>query len=433
MRRRLLLLTAATMSLVLVAFLVPLALLLRDVAEDRAVQSATSSAQSLAITTATTGREALALNVARVNADGQQITVFLPDETTLGTEAPRTDAVELAFAESRSFSVAGSDGREIVFAAQDPAGETAVIRAFVGADEMRAGVTRAWLVLAGLGVALLVLGVVVADRLAGGLIRPLVGVADVSHRLASGDLGARASPSGPVEVREVATGLNHLAARITVLLQEEREAVADLSHRLRTPLTALRLDAEALADPAEAERVGADVDALERAVTQVIVQARATTTDAAPQRVCDAAEVVRERVQFWSVLAEDTGRRMDVDLDPGPLLVRVARHELEAGVDAVLGNVFAHTADGVAFAVRLERLGSRQARLVVADEGAGFPGAVDGAAAERGASGAGSTGLGLDIARRTADAAGGRLVLARSASGGTSVELVLELAADPQP
>src|SRR5262245_17857362 len=38
-------------------------------------------------------------------------------------------------------------------------------------------------------------------------------------------------------------GLNHLAARIGELLAHERETVADLSHRLRTPLTALRFDA----------------------------------------------------------------------------------------------------------------------------------------------------------------------------------------------
>lgn len=429
MRRRLTLLTAATMSLVLVAFLVPLALLLRDVAADRAVQSATTSAQSLAINAATTSREALALNVARVNADGRQVTVFLPDDTTVGAEAPRTEAVALAFAEQRSFSVAAPDGREIVFAAQDPAGAPVVIRAFVTAEEMSAGVTRAWLVLAGLGLALLVLGVAVADRLAGGLVRPLVGVAGVSHRLASGDLAARASPSGPGEVREVAAGLNHLAGRISVLLQEEREAVADLSHRLRTPLTALRLDAEALRDPSEAARVGADVDALERAVTQVIMEARATTTDAVPAGVCDAAAVIRERVAFWSVLAEDTGRALAVDLDPGPLPVRAARHDLEAAVDAILGNVFAHTDDGVAFAVRLDRFGTGQARLVVADEGSGFPGSVV-SATERGASGAGSTGLGLDIARRMAETAGGGLALTRGADGGATVELVLDIATD---
>ncbi|MGE5286612.1 MAG: histidine kinase dimerization/phospho-acceptor domain-containing protein [Micromonosporaceae bacterium] len=100
----------------------------------------------------------------------------------------------------------------------------------------------------------------------------------------------------------MAGGLNHLAACIRELLQEEREASAELSHRLRTPLTALRLDAEALHDPGEAVHVGADIDALERAVTQAISEARRPGWAAAPA-FCDAAGVVAERARFWSVLA----------------------------------------------------------------------------------------------------------------------------------
>lgn len=426
MRRRLTLLTAATMLLVLMTFIVPLGLLLRDVAVDRAVQAATSRAQSLSIISATADRETLDLSVQEVNAGGQQMSVFLSDGTVLGAPAPRTDAVDLA-AGGRSFAVDGPSGREIFFFAQDQAGAAAVLRAFVSDSEMRAGVTRSWLVLAGLGVALLAIGVVVADRLAGSLVRPLTSVADVAHRLAAGELGARASPSGPPEVREVATGLNQLAERIRVLLREEREAVADLSHRLRTPLTALRLDVESLGDPAEATRLGGNVDALERAVTQVIVQARSANTEGTRTTTCDAAVVVRGRVTFWAVLAEDTGREMQVELHPGPLLVAVARADLEACVDAVFGNVFAHTEDGVAFAVRLQRLPDGTARIQVSDHGAGIASSVERRATGRGVTGGDSTGLGLDIARRTAESSGGRLVVGPAEGGGTSV--VVELGA----
>ena len=68
--------------------------------------------------------------------------------------------------------------------------------------------------------------------------------------------------------------LNQLADRIDELIAEERETVADLSHRLRTPLTALRLDAEALRDPAERERIGEHVSSVERTLTAVIHSAR---------------------------------------------------------------------------------------------------------------------------------------------------------------
>lgn len=94
------------------------------------------------------------------------------------------------------------------------------------------------------------------------------------YQLEGGDLTARVVPTGPPEIREVGTALNRLAERIRELLQSDRETVADLSHRLRTPVTALRLDAEALRDPEEAERLSGDVDELQRAVDRIIRAAR---------------------------------------------------------------------------------------------------------------------------------------------------------------
>ena len=85
--------------------------------------------------------------------------------------------------------------------------------------ELTAGVTRAWLVLALLGVMLVLIGLLVADRLARTLVRPISDLSAVSHRLANGELDARVTPAGPPELREVAGALNHLAARIQVLLR----------------------------------------------------------------------------------------------------------------------------------------------------------------------------------------------------------------------
>src|SRR5690606_13461666 len=154
------------------------------------------------------------------------------------------------------------------------------------------------------------------------------------------------------EARAVAAGLNHLASRITTLLKQEREAMADLSHRLRTPLMALRLESEAL-PPGHASRMSDGIDQLERAVTQVIHDARARGVDTGGGARSDATEVVRDRVQFWSVLAEDTGRTFQSSIGAGPMLVRCPATELASAVDALLGNVFAHTPDGTPFAVSL--------------------------------------------------------------------------------
>ncbi|MGW0806806.1 sensor histidine kinase [Nonomuraea sp. NPDC002799] len=134
------------------------------------------------------------------------------------------------------------------------------------------------------------------------------------------------------------------------LLAAERESVADLSHRLRTPLTGLRLDAESLLDAEEAARLQTRVDALQRAVSAVITEARQRSAD---RGTCDAAMVVRERVRFWSVLAEDQGREVSLSLPSAPLPVAVEAEDLAACVDALLGNVFAHTPEGIAMSVSL--------------------------------------------------------------------------------
>ena len=421
MRRRVLLLVTATVSLVLVAFLVPLALLVRTVAAERAVLAATADAQALTSLVAVADPAALAVAVAQVDAtSAADVTVFTADGATLGAAAPRSPLVALA---SRGTSASGvvDGGREIVFAVRDPAGRTGVIRTFVADAALTAGVGRAWLLLAGLGVALLAVSLLVADRLAGRLVRATIDLAALSHRLAGGDLAARADPAAPVEVGVVARALNALAERITELLREERETIADLSHRVRTPLTALRLEAEALPQVDDAARIGAGVEAVQRAVTSAIDAARRRAAD--PETGCDAAVVVAERVAFWSVLAEDTERAVRTEIDAGPLPVAVGRPDLEALVDALLGNVFAHTPDGAAFAVRLTPRPGGGARLLVADAGPGLPSGAD--VLRRGASRGGSTGLGLDIVRRTAEQAGGGLVLGRSAAGGLAVTVDL--------
>ncbi|MER5705412.1 HAMP domain-containing sensor histidine kinase [Micromonospora sp. NPDC002296] len=418
MRARLALLAAAVSVLTLVAFLVPLALLVRDVAEDRATIRATADAQSLVPVVGTADAATIRLTAEQLAAEsGRPVSVFLPGDTVLGTPVPRTPAVALA-ERGRSLTAESDEGREVVIAVQGRPDGTGVIRTVVPRAELTAGVTRAWLVLALLGVLLVLLGLLVADRLARTLVRPIGELSAVSHRLANAELDARVTPAGPAELREVAGALNHLAGRIQVLLAQEREQVADLSHRLRTPLTALRLEAESLREPQEAARIAAAVDGLERAVTGLIRQARRDRSPAATGG--DAAAVVADRVAFWSVLAEDTGRDVRRDLDPGPLPVAVPAEELAAALDALLGNVFAHTPDGTAFTVRLAR-DSDGVVLVVTDEGTGMPAAT----VRRGASPAGSTGLGLDIARRVAEAGGGRLELRTAPGGGAEVRLWL--------
>jgi signal transduction histidine kinase len=416
MRRRLAVMAAAVTAMVAVAFVVPLCLQVRSIARDRAMSAAILEGQSIASVIAVADDTVTIEQVvtAANGASARRVSVFTPEGDVIGAPARAGDDVEDARA-GRAFTTHAPGGRLALVPAVLPDGRTAVVHVFVPTSLLEQGVLRSWIVLGGLGSALVVLAVVVADFLARAIVRPTTELAGVAAELERGRLDARVVPGGPPEVEEAGHALNLLAGRIGQLLVDEREAVADLSHRLRTPITALRLEAEAIDDPVLAERVAAAVDDLTRVVDQLIAEARRPSRDGTGA-VADLAAVARDRVTFWSALADEQGRRYEVEIVPEPVPVGVDADELAAAIDALLGNVFAHTPDGCSFKVVVDRN-----RLVVEDDGPGIP---DESALARGVSGAGSTGLGLDIARRTAAAAGGRLVVGRSRRGGACLELL---------
>ena len=278
--------------------------------------------------------------------------------------------------------------------------------------------------LAGVALLLIAASVAVTDRLARSVTRPAADLARTSRDLAGGDTSARAVVAGPPEIAAVAESLNLLADRIDELLTAERERVADLSHRLRTPLTALRLDAEGHGAAALVE----DVDRLEAEVTELIRAARRPLHETMTVR-CDLARVTADRASFWGALADDDGRRWTSTVEPdGPHPVRLSPADAEAAVDVLLGNVFAHTPEGAPYALSVTAADGR-VRLVVEDGG---PGIADShLVLDRGASTGGSTGLGLDIAAAAARAAGGELRVDTSETlGGARVVLDLPRAED---
>jgi signal transduction histidine kinase len=425
MRRRLAATAAAVTATVVLAFSVPLALVVRVVARDRAMHAAELESRSLAAVLAATSDPAvLGPIIGQANAGNQRpATVFLPDGTTVGD--PRLAGAELARAEQGKALTAEVPGGEAVLLPVQTADGTAIVRVFVPASELTHGVYTAWLVLAGLAVAMVVAAVALADRLGRSIVRPIGALRDVALRLQRDDRRARASIDGPPEVAEVARALNGLADRIDDMLLAERETTADLSHRLRTPMTALRLDVEQLAPGLEQAQLLQELEALEASVNELIRSARAVH-ETSGARLVDAAEVVRARLSFWSVLARNQGRKLSIDLPDEPWFVVVSPSDLDAAVDALVGNVFSHTPDGTPFRVAVEPdPNGRSATLVVADAGGGLS---DADVLARGVSSAGSTGLGLDIARRVAESGGGTLRTGTNDDGrGTRVELTLQL------
>jgi len=405
MRRSLATLIAATTSLVLIAFLVPTALLVRSEAAERATSTASLEAQSIA-------QLVPDLQEGSLPADGRT-TVFLPDGRVIGAPADRSASVQLA--ERGGAFVAETDGgREVLVGVPSLTEGTSVVRLFVPDSALYAGVVRTWGLLALLGLALFALGVVVADRLARRLVGSVTALAATADRLAGGDLDARVRPEGPAEVQRVGAELNRLAERIEDLLDAARQETADLAHRLRTPLTALRLDVEGLRNRADAERLRAGVQTLAAEVDEIIRTARRPER-AGVRAGADAAAVARDRMRFWSALAEDTCRPLSGVIPDHPVVVGVGDEDLAAAFDVLLDNAFRHTPDGTP--VRL--VVTTEGRVWVEDAG---PGMAPAARADRAP---GTTGLGLDIARRTAEAAGGTLTVESSELGGARVVLAI--------
>lgn len=423
MRRQLALMATATTSMVVLAFLIPLGFLVQTIVRDRALNSAELEARSLAPILATERDPAsLAAAVKSVSEAGSdQLTVYLADGSVLGHFVAPDANVALA-RRGHAFTTTAGDGMAVLVPVVGPDGSIDVVEAFVPNATLRRGVDNAWLILGALGLALIGLAGLVADRMARSVVAPTRALADAAHRLGQGEIETRVKPAGPPELVGVGRAFNRLAARIGELLAAERAAAADLSHRLRTPLTALRLDVEQLGEGDEAGRLSNDVEDLERVVDAVIRELRRQSREGITS-ASDLADVARGRIAFWAVLAEEQGRSCRTDIMPGIALVKAERADLEAALDVLIDNVFAHTPEHTAFAVSVRPQMDGTVRLSVEDEGPGI--ASDGVT--RGDSGSRSTGLGLDIVRRVAAASGGSLVVRNREGGGARVDVVFSL------
>lgn len=447
LRARIVGLGVGAAAAVLVLLAAPVVLTTVRNAQDSAERDASSVAQGVAdyISTGSAQRTDLAAVVDRANSRRSDIpvTVVLDDGSLLGVERPgcstattttgnvapqrtrdrggdgRGDAPDL-LPTSQASVIEVDGGRLVTIAAADVSGDS-VVCAFVDDAAVRESAVERLVPVGAAGLAALLAVAAIALLLARRLARDLTTTAVTADRLSEGDLSARVPETGPTEVRRVGTALNRLAGRIDELLALERETVADLSHRLRTPMTAVRLDVESLPESAEKTELSDHLAQLERTLTAVILSARRPQREGALPHT-RVAPIVRERFEYWAPLMEDQGREATLvafRLDP-MAQARCAREDLVASLDALLENAVAHTPEGSAVHLEASSGPHGWVDLDVLDRGPG----VSPLALQRGRSDRGSSGLGLDIARACAEASGGRLELGER-SGWSFVRLVL--------
>lgn len=298
---------------------------------------------------------------------------------------------------------------------------------------LRAQELRVWGLVAGAVLLALLLGVLVALPLVRWILRPVHRLDEGTHRVAGSVLaGAPAEPvsdgSGPPELRRLSASFDEMADTVTQALAAQRAFVADASHQLRNPLTALRLRLSNLdghVRPAAAEDHVAALEEVERlsdVLDGLLELARAERVSSTETVDVDAA--VDDRLEAWRPLAEHTGLELRRTGTRG-LKARAPAGGIEAILDALLDNAVKFTPEGGRVVVAI--LGDADGvDVAVHDSGPGMAAEDLERATDRfwrapDQSNVDGSGLGLAIAARTAELAGGALRLELPPGGGLRV------------
>lgn len=287
---------------------------------------------------------------------------------------------------------------------------TGVVRIARDGSAITRRTRQAWLGLAGLAAVVLVLAAAAAVAIARRLAGPLERIAAGARRLGHGDFTARAAPSGVAELDAVGHALDVTAQRLDDLISRERAFSADASHQLRTPLTALRIELEAIElrpdPPPELASALTQVERLQTTMDTLLAAAR----DAPRTRTTfSLGTIVDEVAQRWREPLAASDRRLHVVMEAPDAGATGSPAVLTEILSVLMSNATQHGRGTVTVTVRHAAPG--WVALDVADEGPGVAGSPEAIFARRVGSGEGGHGIGLALARTLATAEGARLSL----------------------
>ncbi|MDT0635881.1 ATP-binding protein [Spectribacter hydrogenooxidans] len=234
-------------------------------------------------------------------------------------------------------------------------------------------------------------------------------------------------PSMPSDLRPIVEALNSLFARLSAAWKRERRFLDEAAHELRTPLSAIRLHAESLAQAADEDsreysqrHLLAASAAGARLASQLLTLARVESSQARDLLEPTAVgPLFREEVAMLAPLAEQRDVELCLDLEPSLPQVNAAPGLLPLLVRNLVGNAIRYSPSGGCVDVRA-RKDEKHVVVTVDDHGPGIPLAQRERVLERfmriDKSGEGS-GLGLAIAARIAEIHGCALELLDNPSG----------------
>jgi len=375
---------------------------------------------------------ALGRSIREMGRQGDELAVYNSTGQLIASTASRPAVTRSVRPPVRTRITYLSGSRLVVVASVVPdggsgsVGTVALSRSTMGLDHR---IMVLWSLIAAVAAAGLAAAAVVAIGLARWLSRPISTLAAAAQRLGEGEFGTRTRVNtGPSEAQNLSATFDTMAARIESLVRGHQALMADVSHQVRTPLVALRLRLDLLAqdadEPTAAELAGAqdEIARLARLTSGLLAVARAENDTVQARRV-DVTTIARDRVEAWRPVAAERGVTLAVDA-AAPVPVRLGQDHLEQ----ILDNLFANSLDALnssgTITVLTRAAGSR-AEVVVRDDGPGLTSQQRRAAFHRFVTGGGGAGLGLAIVDRLATANGGTATLSETPGGGLTVTIEL--------
>jgi signal transduction histidine kinase len=360
----------------------------------------------------------------------------LPLPVEAGDDAFATALAGREFLSWEHAPALGAEGLVLAVPAEGPDGTVVgAVRISYPSAPLTTRLWQIWGFRAALAVAVLIVAALLGVWLARRLTRPLRELNHMAGRLRDGDLTARAGETGPPETRTLASTLNTATETIDTLVGSQRKFIGDASHQLRTPLTALRLSLDNIADTVDDPYVREDVDRataevvrMNRLVNGLLVLARAEAAVVVQEPV-RIADTVADRFDAWRAAADERGVTLRHDGADPDLHVRVGAGHLEQVLDNLLSNALEVSPDGGAITVRTHRSGDRVV-VEVTDQGPGLPEADRARAFDRfwrgaGLTGSSGSGLGLAIVKQLVTDDGGTVILEEAPGGGLCVRIAL--------
>ena len=319
------------------------------------------------------------------------------------------------------------------------------VRITFDTSEMNQRVQRFWIGLIAVAAVVLVVTAAVGWLLATSVTKPVRRLQAAAERFSRGDLtpigtGSNSTP----ELAALETGLNDMAQQLDDLIERQRSFVADASHQLRTPLTALRLRLENLHSDAPTAAMSDELDnaidettRLSTLVNDLLQLAR--TEQHVERGTVNLGQIVDDRVDIWTATADQKDVRLELNVGTDPHWAVAVDGGIEQVLDNLIDNALRATPHGSTVTITLSSTLSSQSAthtIAIADEGPGLNDADKTRALERfwrSDASTDGTGLGLAIAQAIVNSSGGEFRLTDNTPTGLVASIKLSSAQQSSP